>query len=119
MTELARFELNGGGTVVVEVDEEPGVSRAGRPGRVLRDAKASFEKALGDVRDAASSALGQFRSMPRQPDEVEIKFGVKLDAQAGAVIAKTGMQGHFEVKLRWHRAHFPAEEEVGEEQLSD
>jgi hypothetical protein len=39
--------------------------------------------------------------MARQPDSVEMTFGVKLDAQAGAVIAKTGVQGHFEVKLTW------------------
>jgi hypothetical protein len=30
-----------------------------------------------------------------------IKFGVKLDAEVGAVIAKTGVEGHFEVKLTW------------------
>ncbi len=115
MTEFARFELKDGGTVVVEVDDEPGVSRVGRPGRVLREAKASFETALEDVRTAASAALDQFRSMPRQPDEVEIKFGVKLDAEAGAVIAKTGIQGHFEVKLKWYRAGVPQPLEVEEE----
>lgn len=116
MTDLARFELDTGGSVVIEVDEEPGVSRAGRPGRVILEARASFEKALAEVRDAASSALGQFRSMARQPDEVEIKFGIKLDAQAGAVIAKTGIQGHFEVKLKWRRDEQAPEEEVAEEE---
>jgi hypothetical protein len=39
--------------------------------------------------------------MTRQPDEVEIKFGVKLDAEVGALIARTGVQGQFEVKLTW------------------
>ena len=115
VTELARFELAEGGTVIVEVDEDPSVARASRTGSVVRDAKESFEKALAEVRDAASSALGQFRAMVRQPDEVEIKFGVKLDAQVGAVIAKTGMQGHFEVKLKWRRDDVPVEEDVVEE----
>ena len=116
MTELTRFELDGGGSFLVEVDDEPGVSRAGRTGRVLRDAHATFEKALADVRDAASTALDQFRSMGRQPDEVELKFGVKLDAEAGAVIATTGVQGQFEIKLRWRRDGLTAvEEEVVEE----
>jgi hypothetical protein len=41
--------------------------------------------------------------MAQRPDEVEIKFGVKVDAQAGAVIAKTGLQGQFEIKLKWVR----------------
>lgn len=103
MAELVRFELETGGTVTVEVEEEPGIGRAARQGGILRDAQLSLERALGDVRDAAAAALGQFQKMASQPDEVEITFGVKLDAQAGALIAKTGMQGHFEVKLTWAR----------------
>lgn len=104
VTELVRFELETGGTVTVEVEEEPGVGRAARQGSgVLRDAQRSLERALSDVRGAAAAALGQFQKMASQPDEVEITFGVKLDAQAGALIAKTGMQGHFEVKLKWER----------------
>lgn len=102
MTELARFGLDGGSSVIVDVDEEPGVTRVSRQGRI-RDARATFETALTEVRDAASAALTQFRSMARQPDEVEIAFGVRLDAEVGAVIAKTSMQGNFEVKLTWRR----------------
>lgn len=108
MAELARFALNDSRSVTVEVDEEPGITRATRPGHVVRTATASFNKALVEVRDAAAAALGQFQGMAQRPDEVEIKFGVKLDAQAGAVIAKTGLQGQFEVRLRWQREQ-PAE----------
>jgi hypothetical protein len=98
--ELARFELEGGGSVLIDVDEEPGVKRVSRQGRI-RDAKATFETALSEVRDAAIVALTEFRDMARQPDEVEITFGVRLDAEVGAVIAKTGMAGNFEIKLTW------------------
>ena len=100
MPELARFELEGGGSVLVDVDTEPGVARVSRQGRI-RDARATFQTALGEVRDAALVALTQFRAMARQPDEVEITFGVRLDAEFGAVIAKTGMAGNFEIKLTW------------------
>lgn len=102
MAELAKFTLETGGTVTVELEEKPGVTQAGGKG-VLRDTQESLEKALIGVRDAAASALGQFQKMASQPDAVEITFGVKLDAQAGAVIAKTSIQGHFEVKLKWER----------------
>lgn len=102
MPELARFGLECGGSVIVDVDEEPGVTRVSRQGRI-RDARATFETALAEVRDAATAALTQFRAMARQPDEVEIAFGVRLDTEVGAVIAKTSMQGNFEVKLKWQR----------------
>jgi hypothetical protein len=98
--ELAKFSLEGGGSVYVDVEEVPRVAPVSRHGRIL-DAKVTFETALHDVRDAAIVALTEFRAMARQPDDVEITFGVRLDAEVGAVIAKTGMAGNFEVKLSW------------------
>lgn len=99
--EFVRFPLTGGGSVVVEVEVEPGLERASLPSGALRKAATTFEHALSEVRTAAGAALAQFRDLG--PDEVELKFGVKLDAQAGAVIARTGLQGQFEVKLKWIR----------------
>jgi hypothetical protein len=101
-TELVQFDLANGTTVVAELDVAPGVSRVSRDG-VLAKATGTLEDAMSRVRDAAAAALAQFQDMVRQPDNVEIKFGVKLDAQAGAVIAKTGVQGHFEIKVAWKR----------------
>jgi len=112
MTELARFELQQGGDVVVEVATGPATARVSRREDLVLDAKVSFERALGAVKDAASAALGQFQAMTRKPDEVEIKFGIKLSAEAGAVIAKTGVDGQFEVKLKWKRP--PEEDGDGE-----
>ncbi|WP_158850285.1 CU044_2847 family protein [Saccharothrix deserti] len=115
-SELIRFPLAEGGSVLIEVDERAGISRAGRSStRVLQEARATFEQAVAGVRDAAAAALAQFTSMTRAPDEVELKFGLKMDAEAGAVIARTGVQGQFEVKLRWRRDGLPAEEETVEE----
>jgi hypothetical protein len=76
--EMARFVLEDGGEVVVEVDPGPRTTRVSRRDDLVADAKVSFEKALESIRDAASSALDQLRSMTRQPDEVELKFAVKL-----------------------------------------
>jgi hypothetical protein len=105
--DLIRFNLDGGGSVLVEVDEATAsVARAGRirdaEGRLLQVAGQTLEQGLANVRDAAAAALGQFQAMTRSPDEVEITFGVKLDAEVGAVIARTGVQGQLEVKLTWH-----------------
>jgi Trypsin-co-occurring domain 1 len=102
VTELVRFELADGGSVVAELDDARGVSRAARQG-VLVNAKSTLEGALSEVRDAAAATIAQFQDMARKPDEVEIEFGVKLNAEAGAIIAKTGMEGHFQVTVRWTR----------------
>ena len=102
MTQLARFDLADGGSVLVEVDAPDGISRVGaRQDAVLASVGQKFDETLATVKDAATAALGQFRSMGHRPDEVEIKFGVKLDADFGAVIARTGLQGQLAVKLTW------------------
>jgi hypothetical protein len=102
-TELTRFDLEHGGSVVVEVAAPPGsgMERLSRTADAVRDAGAGLERALGDVRRAASAALAQFQSMGQKPNEVQLSFGVKIDARVGAVIAQTSAEGHFEVTLTW------------------
>lgn len=100
MSELLRFETEGG-SVVVEVDAtEPGFERVARTGAIA-EARRKFETSLQDVRDAAAAALQVFRDASLRPDGIEIEFGVRLNAEAGAVIAKTAMEGHLVVKLTW------------------
>lgn len=53
------------------------------------------------MRDAADAALGRFRAMPQRPDTIQIQFGVKLTAEAGAVIARTGVEGQLVVTVTW------------------
>lgn len=100
---LAEFDLDGGGSVVVEIADDAGYdTRVGRTDDLTTRVGVTFEKAIGRVRDAAAAALGQFQQMARRPDAVEIKFGIKLNAEVGAVIARTGVEGQLEVKLTWH-----------------
>ncbi|MBB4705241.1 CU044_2847 family protein [Sphaerisporangium siamense] len=103
MSELMRMPLSGGGHVIVELPEDtPGVRRASRPGERIEAAVTSLQSALQPIREAAEAALDTFRAAG--PDEVEIELGVKLNAEAGALIAKSSAEGHLTVKLVWHRA---------------
>ena len=38
------------------------------------------------------------------PSQVEVEFGLKLDAEAGAFIAKVGTEAAINVKLTWEKA---------------
>lgn len=105
MNELMRFDLDNGGSVIVEIaSTDPGIARASRAGDAIRSAATSFESAMSGVRDAAVSALRYFRDVPQPPDEVTIEFGVALTAQAGAVIAQTTADVHLQVTLAWRRS---------------
>ncbi|RFS84791.1 hypothetical protein D0T12_14815 [Actinomadura spongiicola] len=103
MKELVRWQTENG-TVIVETDDtEPGFRSVSRGPGIVHDAARRFEDAFQDVRDAAESALAALRGGDLNPDAVELEFGVKLNAAAGAVIAKTSVEGHLKVKLIWGR----------------
>jgi hypothetical protein len=104
MSSLTRFEIEGGGTVLVESPDDDGITRAtGRP-EAIRNAAETYQAALSGVRAAAMATLRELTGLPRQPDEISIEFGVRLDAQAGAVIARTGVEGHLQVSLLWKKS---------------
>lgn len=115
MNELVRWET-ACGTVVVEMDDaEPGFDSVSRGDGILHEAGAKFEDALQSVRDAAESALSTLRDGRLRPDVLELEFGVKLNAEAGAVIAKTSVEGQLKVRMTWGRLDTgtePAEEEA-------
>jgi hypothetical protein len=107
-----RFSLEDGASVLVEVGEdEPGIVRASRTRDAIEAAATSFGAALTGVRNAAGEALRTFRDTDFRPDEIQLEFGVRLNAQAGAVIAKTGVDGHLKVKLTWRNPEPQPEEE--------
>lgn len=111
MNELVRWQTEHG-TLVVEADErEPGFASVPRGDGVFADAKERFEDALQNVRDAAQSALATLRAGELKPDTLELEFGVKLNAAAGAVIAKTSAEGHFKVTMTWGAPVFPQVED--------
>ena len=113
VNELVRWRTEHG-TVVVETDDgEPGFQSVSRASDRLYEAAGTLEDALQGVRSAAESALAALRGGALNPDAVELEFGVKLNASAGAVIAKTSVDAQLKVKLTWGRpaGGAPQEEE--------
>ncbi len=91
-----------GGTVRFDVDDPlaVGPERVSRKGEaIVAELDQSLEQALETARPAALAVRDVFRSL--SPDRVSIEFGLRLDASAGAVIAKAGVGAHFTVTLDW------------------
>jgi hypothetical protein len=102
MSELMSVPVPGGGALLVEVtDDEPGMARASRVGDTIEAAAVSLASVLQPIRQVAEEARDAFREAG--PDEIEMEFGVKLTAEAGAILARAGTEGHLKVKLVWRR----------------
>ncbi len=108
MKRLIEFSLEDGESMLIEVesDDEGGglvpASRGMRGGpSVAEKATMSFQEAMDKVKPAAEVIIKKLRSLSDQPDEVEVEFGLKLTAEAGAVLAAAGIEANYTVKLKW------------------
>ncbi|MBJ7906272.1 CU044_2847 family protein [Streptomyces sp. DSM 110735] len=105
MTHLLRFPApDDDGHLIVEVaDDDPAVVEVSRLGNAVADATASFEDGMDRIRNAAVSALRRLRDMPSRPDEVGLEFGIRFNAEFGAVIAKSEGEAQLKVTMTWRR----------------
>lgn len=107
---LVEFPLEGGGSVLVQVDEGRGadgeVTRGGwgdRNDRVVEQAQQSFEHAVARVQPAVQGLLNQLRSVAEAPERIEVEFGLQLSAEVGAFVAGASSSGNFKVTMTWQR----------------
>lgn len=103
---LVQYRLETGGNVLVEVEEtdlEKGRTPVSRKPRVPEEATKEFEQALDDIRPVADAIVQKFKDLSSKPDNIGVEFGVKMNAQAGALIAATSVEANFRVTLSWNR----------------
>jgi Trypsin-co-occurring domain 1 len=112
VTEFTSFALANDLRVTVETPAGVGVAPAGLHPKVTK-AGQTLREALAPVTSAAAEVIEKFRELPGRPAEIEIHFGVKLDAAMGAVIATTTIGTHLDVTLRWTCCSPGAEEDSG------
>jgi hypothetical protein len=106
VSELVRFKSEGGEELLVEIDEHQfGTERVARDARGVVEAADTLDSALERATPALRRIAASLRDLA--PDEHEVEFGLKLNAEAGAIVAKTSAEGHFTVKMTWRRRGEP------------
>jgi hypothetical protein len=106
MTHLIEYPLEDGGSLLVQVQAPPSEGRifeAARAGDVIEKAEETFEQALDSVKPAASAIIDKLRDLTDPPDEIEVAFGLTLNAKAGAVVASAGVAANYAITLTWKR----------------
>src|SRR6266487_7195473 len=103
MKRLIEFPLDDGTSMLVEVEEpeEGGLVKASRAGEVITKAQQTLGEALEKVKPAAQYVILQLRKLHDSPDEIQVAFGLKLSADAGAVLASTGTEANYTITLKW------------------
>ena len=103
MATFIKYELEDGGTVLIESEDEPvgGVVRAARDGgNVIINAGAKFKEALKDAKASAMALMTELNDLPI--DEMEVTFGLKTTGEAGFfAVGKVGAEVTYQVTMKW------------------
>src|SRR5215203_441247 len=111
MRRLVEFPSDSGEPILVEVEDLglSGETRRGlSPSAVVERAQTSFEDALDKVRPMATGLIGKLHAIGdaagSPPDEVQVEFGIVLNAEAGAVLASASAGANYKVTMTWKRS---------------
>ena len=65
-------------------------------------ASKKFDQALEEIKPVITTVVSKLKDIDITPDETEIKFGVKLTANAGIVFSSLGSELTFEITVKWN-----------------
>jgi hypothetical protein len=110
MKRLVEFPSESGEPILVEV-EDVGLGGETRRGlstsAVVERAQTSFEDALERARPMATNLVGKLHAIGdaagSPPDEVQVEFGIVLNAEAGAILASASAGANYKVTITWRR----------------
>jgi len=107
---LVEFPSETGEPILVEVEDVglAGETRRGlSPSALVERAQTSFEDALEKARPMALGLVGKLRAVGdaagSPPDEVQVEFGIVLNAEAGAILASASAGANYKVTMTWKR----------------
>ncbi|MBP0019393.1 MAG: hypothetical protein J7647_17795 [Cyanobacteria bacterium SBLK] len=106
---LVEFPLDGqeGESVVIEVEGTPPPTptddRIGIGEDVIHKAKQTLDGAIAKIKPVANAIVAKVKEINEPADEVEVKFGLKMNAEVGAVIASGNAEATYEITLKWKK----------------
>ena len=71
----------------------------------------AYEETLNTIRACANGMIDTLQSLEAVPSAASIDFALKIDAQAGAMIARSASDAQFKVSLSWKQAEPEKKEE--------
>lgn len=98
-SKLVKFELEDGSSIYIEQPSKVAM-RGGKD--MVKTSTTKFEQAVNQVKPAAKAVLNAFKEM-NTPDEINLEFGMKFSASAGAIIASVDSEATFKVNLTWKK----------------
>ena len=101
MVQVVRYPLDDGGFALIDVHEDDvGTTRVSVKDRRLVEAATALKTALEPLRESTRAVLASVTDVAEGVSEVEVRFGVRLHAELGAIVSLGG-DANFEVRVHW------------------
>jgi len=104
---MAQFQVQDDDEVIlVEFAPTSGVRSVSlSPKDIAEKSKEAIDDALKNMRKMAKKSMKAIREIPvtERPSTISISFGLKLNAEGGAVVAKAGVEAAINITMTWQR----------------
>ena len=90
--------------ILVEFENESGLrSVSNDPEELLEKSKMAIERSMATIQGMAKKAIKAIQGIPisERPSKVEFQFGIKMNGEAGAMVAKVGGEAAITVTMTW------------------
>ena len=99
---MPEFTIDENAVVVVDFSPGSGLqSTSLKPEDLAKKSAEALDAAMNTVHQMATRVTTAMAALAKPPSEVEVTFGIQLEAEAGALIAKASAGATLEVKLTW------------------
>ena len=111
MSKYVEFQLEGGGTILIEAEDDNKVTggfvRSGAADaakETAEQARQSFDSAIENVRKSANLLVTKLRDLSEPPDEMEVTFSLKASGELGNIaVGKARAEANYSVTLKWKK----------------
>ena len=108
MTDYVETKTKEGTTIRIEVDSGgksgTGFGRAAAEGAAGENAADAYNQVLDTIRACANGMIETVQNLDAAPSGASIDFAIKVDADAGAMVAKRMGEAQFKISLSWQQA---------------
>ena len=120
MTDYVETQTNDGATIRIEVEPSSKIAAGfGRASASTEDANKSpntYNQILSTIRACANGVIDTLQNLEALPNAASINFAIKVDAEAGPMIAKSMNDAQFKVALTWKQVETGSGEGKEEEE---
>jgi hypothetical protein len=114
MADYIETKTKSGATIRIEVESGRLGAGFGHQSSTKVDSGAAgtsvYDQTLETIRACANDVIDTLQNLEAPPSAASIDFAIKIDGEAGAMIAKSGADAQFKVSLSWKQVE-PGQDE--------